>query len=402
MKKGAIMDETRRSLRTRLTTAGRRPKDHFGFVNPPVYRGSTVLFQTAADFRANRGAYTYGTKGTPTTRALEEAWSEIAGAETTVLVPSGLAAIALSLFAATKAGDHILVTDNAYQPTRHFCETLLKRFGVETQYFDPLAGADIVASMRANTTAILTESPGSQSMEISDIPAISAAARARGVCVVLDNTWGTPLHFPPHERGADLAIEAGTKYLSGHSDILVGLVSAAPGWGKRLRDAHNAMANIVSPDDASLALRGLRTMGLRLEAQEHAGLVLARWLETRPEVSRVLHPALPSHPQHDLWKRDFTGSCGVFSVILKPASRAGVDAFLDALELFGLGYSWGGYESLVIPFDCASYRSVTRWAPEGPALRLSVGLEDVVDLQADLEAGFAALAAASPVGSTSP
>ncbi len=388
--------KSRRKLRpaTLVTLAGRAPFDHFGFINPPVYRGSTVLFPTLADLEGLRQPYTYGTKGTPTTRALEGAWSEIAGAADTVLTPSGLAAIAIALLTATRAGAHALVADSAYQPTRMFCDTVLTRFGVAVDYYDPLIGAGISALMKPETTAVLVESPGSQSMEIQDIPAIAAAAHARGVCMIVDNTWATPLYFPPHERGCDLAIEAGTKYLSGHADLLMGLVSANKEWAKRLRATFNAFAIGSSPDDASLGLRGLRTMALRLREQERAALDVAQWLERRPEVSRVLHPALPVHPGHALWKRDFSGASGVFSVILKPASKQALAAFIDGLELFGIGFSWGGYESLVIPFDCSSYRTATRWAPEGPALRFSIGLEDVADLKEDLEAGFARLAAA--------
>jgi cystathionine beta-lyase len=385
--------EKRRKKRmaTLVTQAGRAPFDHFGFVNPPVYRGSTVLFPTVADFEALNQPYTYGTKGTPTTRALETAWCEIAGAQDAVLVPSGLAAIALALFAATRAGAHLLVTDSAYYPTRAFCDGFLKRFGVTTQYYDPLIGAGVAALIRPETTAVLVESPGSQSMEIQDVPAIAAAARDKDVCVVVDNTWATPLYFPPHERGCDLAIEAGTKYLSGHADLLIGLVSANAKWAKRLRNSFNMLAIGAGPDDASLALRGMRTMALRLREQERAALDIARWLAARPEVARVLHPALPEHPGHALWKRDFSGSSGVFSVILKPVSKQAVAAFVDGLALFGIGFSWGGYESLVTPFDCAQSRTATRWSPEGPALRFSIGLEDVDDLKEDLEEGFARL-----------
>lgn len=386
-------DKKRRknSMATLVTQAGRAPFDHFGFVNPPVYRGSTVLFPTVGDLELLRQPYTYGTKGTPTTRALEGAWSEIAGAAETVLVPSGLAAIALALLTATKAGAHLLVTDSAYSPTRAFCDGFLARFGVTTEYYDPAVGAGIAALIRPETTAVLVESPGSQSMEIQDVPAIAAAAAERGVCVVIDNTWATPLLFPPHERGCDLAIEAGTKYLSGHSDILLGLVSANARWAKRLRHTFNLFAMGAGPDDASLALRGMRTMALRLKEQGRAALDIAHWLAARPEVARVLHPALASHPGHDIWKRDFSGSSGVFSIILKPVPKEAVEAFVDGLELFGIGYSWGGYESLVLPFDCAPYRTATRWAPEGPALRFSIGLEDVADLKDDLDAGFARL-----------
>ncbi len=383
----------KKRMATLVTHAGRAPFDHFGFVNPPIYRGSTVLFKSVADLETLNQSYTYGTKGTPTTRALEKAWTEISGAQDTVLVPSGLAAIALALLTATRAGGHLLVADSAYEPTRMFCNGFLKRFGVATDYYDPQIGAGIAALMRPETTAVLVESPGSQSMEIQNVPAIAAAAHEKGACVILDNTWATPLLFPPHERGADLAIEAGTKYLSGHSDLMLGLVSANGLWAKRLRATFNAFAMGAGPDDAALALRGLRTMALRLREQEKAALDIAHWFAARPEVARVLHPALPNCPGHDIWKRDFSGASGVFSIILKPVSKQAVDAFVDGLEHFGIGFSWGGFESLVLPFDCASYRTATRWAPEGPALRFSIGLEDIEDLKEDLEAGFARLKA---------
>lgn len=382
---------TRKSPATLVTQAGRDPSAHFGFVNPPIYRGSTVLFPSVEAIEMLDQPYTYGTKGTPTTRALEHAWSEIAGAADTVLVPSGLAAIDLALLTATHSGAHILVVDSAYQPTRAFCDTILKRFGVTTDYYDPLIGGDIAQLIRPETTAVLLESPGSQSMEVQDVPAIAAAAHEKNVCVILDNTWATPLFFSPHAHGVDLAIDAGTKYLSGHADLLIGLVSANAHWAKKLRTTFNAFAIGAGPDDAALALRGLRTLHLRLRAQEQAGLEIARWLAARPEVSRVLHPALPDHPGHALWKRDFTGASGVFSIILKPASKAAVSAFVDNLDLFGIGFSWGGYESLILPFDCAPYRTATAWTQEGPALRLSIGLEDVADLKADLAAGLVRL-----------
>ena len=265
--------------------------------------------------------------------------------------------------------------------------------GVETTYYDPLIGAGIEALMRPNTKAVLTEAPGSQSFEVQDIPAIAEAAHAHGACVMMDNTWATPLFFPPHSHGVDLAIEAGTKYLSGHSDLLLGLVSANDAWIKPLRRTVDSMAIPAGPEDVFLGLRGLRTMELRLREAERQGLALALYLQGRPEVLRVIHPALPGDPGHALWKRDFKGSSGLFSVVLKPVSETAVAAFLDALELFGLGYSWGGYESLVVPFDCTSYRTATRWAPGGPTLRFSVGLEDIEDLKADLDRAFARLSA---------
>ncbi len=377
--------------RTRLVHAGREPRDQFGFVNTPVYRGSTVLFESVDSYRTGAQPYTYGTHGTPTTRALEEAWTELCGAAGTVLAPSGLAAVTLALMAVLDAGDHVLVTDSAYGPTRRFCDKVLKRFGVETTYYDPLVGGGIDRLFKPNTRAVLVESPGSQSFEIQDVPAIAAAAHARNARVVLDNTWATPLFFPPHARGADLCVEAGTKYLSGHSDLLLGLVSAKAEVWPRLLDTFTNFAMCPGPEDVFLALRGLRTMDLRLREAERQALAVARWLADRPEVARVLHPALPDCPGHDLWKRDFSGSSGLFSVILRPAAAKAVAAMVDGLELFGIGVSWGGYESLLVPFDCAAYRTATAWSPGGPALRLSIGLEDVEDLIDDLDRGFARL-----------
>jgi cystathionine beta-lyase len=360
----------------------------------PPFRGSTVLFPDVATLKSRKQRYVYGTHGTPTTEALSEAWTAISGAAGTTLVPSGLAAIVVSLMTALNAGDHLLMCDSAYQPARIFCEATLKRMGVETTYYDPLLGAGIGALMRANTKAVFVESPGSQSLEVQDIPAIAAEAHARGACVVADNTWATPLFFSPHAHGVDMAVEAGTKYLSGHSDLLLGLVSANAQWFPRLAKTVDQMAIAPGPEDVFLALRGLRTMELRLREAERQALALARWLKGRPEVMRVIHPALADDPGHAIWKRDFSGSSGLFSVVLKPAPEGAVAAMLDGLELFGMGYSWGGFESLVIPFDCTKYRTATRWAPGGPTLRFSVGLEDIEDLREDLDRGFARLAAA--------
>ena len=379
--------------RTRLVHAGRQPFENFGFVNTPIYRGSTVLSADVETLYARKARFIYGTKGTPTTEALENAWSEIAGAAGTVLTPSGLSAITVAILSVVKAGDHILVSDSVYRPTRNFCDSVLSRLGVETTYYDPLVGAAIGDLMRPNTRVVFVEAPGSQSFEMQDIPTIASAAHERRACVIMDNTWATPLFFPPHQRGVDLAVEAGTKYLSGHSDLLLGMVSATAEYWQRLRDTFDAFAMCAGAEDAFLGLRGLRTLELRLREAERQGLALANWLATRPEVSRVLHPALPAHPGHEIWQRDFLGSSGLFSVILKPATAKAVAAMLDHLELFGLGYSWGGYESLVIPFDCRPYRTATKWAPEGPALRFSVGLEDIEDLKGDLDRGFARLRA---------
>jgi cysteine-S-conjugate beta-lyase len=396
MKHDEDADEAQQKLRraTRLVTAGRDPASQHGFVNTPIYRGSTVLYPTAQDFLARRARYTYGTRGTPTVDALETAWSELSGAAGTVVLPSGLAAIAVALLSCLGSGDHLLVPDSVYRPTRNFCDTVLKRFGVETQYYDPLIGAGIAALMRPSTRVVFTESPGSQSFEIQDVPAIAEVAHRHDATVLLDNTWATPLFFPPHERGADLAIEAGTKYLGGHSDLLMGLVSANARSWKRLRETFDAMAICAGPEDVFLALRGLRTLGVRLAHHQDAALRVARWLAERPEVSRVLHPALETDPGHALWRRDFTGSTGLFSVILKPVPPRAADTFVDTLKLFGIGASWGGFESLVIPFDCSAYRTATKWDPGGPALRFHIGHEDIDDLIADLENGFTALRAA--------
>lgn len=391
MSKISTPTRARLKMRSKLAHAGRNPEEQFGFVNMPAYRGSTVIYPNAAALRKGQQRFVYGTKGTPSTEALESAWSELAGAAGTVLAPSGLAAITLALMCAVKVGDHILVTDSAYRPTRNFCEGFLRPMGVETSYFDPYAGGGVAALMRPNTTAILLEAPGSQSFEMQDVPAIAAAAHARNICVIMDNTWATPIFFPPHERGVDLAIEAGTKYLSGHSDLLLGLVSANAQWMPRLRRVYDLFAMTPGPEDVYLALRGLRTMDLRLREAHRQGLEMAHWLSLRPEVKEVLHPALPSHRGHEIWKRDFLGASGLFSIILHPVCDSAVDAFLDSLELFAMGYSWGGYESLIIPFDCASYRTATNWSPGGPGLRLQIGLEDVEDLKADLERGFAAM-----------
>lgn len=382
------------SAQTRAITLGRDAPAQYGFVNMPAFRGSTILYQTMDDLAARRAPFTYGTKGTPTTQALETAWSDLTGAAGTVLVPSGSAACALALMSCLSAGDHALVTDSVYLPTRKFCDDVLTRFGVEISYYDPLIGVGIAGLMRTNTKVVFAETPGSQTFEMQDIPALSAAAHAHGASLLIDNTWATPFFFPPHERGADIAIEAGTKYLGGHSDLLLGLVSATASHFPALRKTFDALSISAGPEDVFLALRGLRTMRLRLREQEGAALHIARWLEARPEVKEVRHPGLPSFAGHDIWRRDFLGASGLFSIVLNPASPRAVAAMLDGLDLFGMGFSWGGFESLIVPFDCSSYRTVTRFDPGGPCLRLQIGLESVEDLKADLVAGFRRLAAA--------
>jgi cystathionine beta-lyase len=381
---------------TRLVGAGRNPFAHHGYVNTPVYHASTLLYPTAEDYLAHRSHYQYGRRGTPTSEALENAIQTLEGPACAgvALLPSGLAAISSALLAVLQAGDHVLVTDNVYGPTRTFCSTVLSRLGISTTYYDPLIGGGIAALMQPNTRAVFTEAPGSLSFEMPDIPAIAAAAHAGGAVVLLDNTWAGPLYFSALEKGVDLSIISGTKYIGGHSDLMLGVVSANAATCPRLKDTVYTMGLCVGPDVMNFGLRGLRTLGVRLAQHQEAALAVARWFEQRPEVSRVLHPALPSHPGHAIWKRDFTGACGLFSIVLKSASQEAVNAFLNALTLFGMGASWGGYESLVIPFDCASVRSKTPWQPEGPTLRFHIGLEDVSDLIADLERGFAALAAA--------
>ena len=379
--------------RTRQVQLGRDLELSQGFVNVPPFRGSTVLFPNCEALENRSTRYAYGTRNSPGPEMLREAWTNLCGAAGTVLVPSGLAAIVVALQTAVSAGDHLLVADTAYEPTREYCDQTLSRFGVEVTYYDPTVGAGVEALFQPNTKAILLESPGSLTMEIQDVPAIAAAAHARGICMILDNTWATPLNFPPHAHGVDMTIEAGTKYLGGHSDLLLGLVSANDGWFKRLYRCVHLMAIQPGPEDVFLALRGLRTLELRLREAERQALALAQWLQAREEVLRVLHPALPDHPGHKLWRRDFSGASGLFSVVLKPAPKAAVAAMLDGLELFGLGYSWGGYESLVIPFDASRARTATVWSPGGPTLRFSIGFEDLDDLKEDLDRGFARLRA---------
>jgi cystathionine beta-lyase len=380
---------------TDIAHAGRDPFAHHGFVNPPVYRGSTVLFKTMESFEKRNQRYVYGRRGTPTSEALEQAIARLEGGARTWLAPSGAAAIATALLAFTKAGDHILVTDAVYVPTRKMCDGVLKRFGVETTYYDPTIGGDIARLMRPNTSLVFGESPGSQTFEVQDVPAIAAAAHGGGALMMLDNTWASPLYFKPFTHGVDISIQAATKYIVGHADAMLGAITVTEPLASRLASEAGGLGICAGTEEMYLGLRGFRTIGVRLERHWRSGVEMARWLEQRPEVSRVLHPALPSHPQHGLWQRDFAGASGLFSIVLKPCPKKAVAAMLEGLELFGMGASWGGFESLVLPFDAVASRTATAWTPEGPTVRLHIGLEDVEDLKADLEAGFARLKAAS-------
>jgi cystathionine beta-lyase len=380
---------------TKLVQAGRRAEWTGAVVNPPVWRASTHLYHDSADLAAGRpnedGQFYYGRRGAPTQWALAEALTELEpGAHGTLLYPSGVAAIAGALLAVLGAGDELLMTDNAYQPSRVMGDGLLKRHGVATRYFDPLDLAGFAAHFSDNTKAVLLENPGSLTMELCDIPALAAIAHEHGAVVLLDNTWATPLGFPALQRGCDIDIVSLTKHVGGHSDLMMGSVAAGEALYKRLRLTAQQLGQVVSPDDAALALRGLRTMGVRIERETASALGIAEWLAGRPEVAEV---RCPMH--EDLWRRDFTGGCGLFSFVLKTGDATARARFVDALRLFGIGYSWGGYESLVIPFGPDLPRTATSWPAEGSkgalGIRLSIGLEDPQDLIADLEAGFAAM-----------
>lgn len=383
---------------TLITHAGRNPEANHGVVNPPVYHASTIIHPTVAALEAaqkNRyGQVTYGRIGTPTTFAFEEAVTALEGGHRAVAFPSGAAACFASLLAFVKAGDHVLMTDSVYGPVRAFCNGFLQRFGVATTFYDPRIGGDIAGLIRDNTRIIYLESPGSLTFEVQDVPAIVAVAKARGITTLLDNTWAAPLFLKPLALGVDVSIIAATKYIVGHSDVMMGVAVATEKSFMPLREMATSLGSHAAPDDCYLALRGLRTAAVRLRRHEAQGLALARWLQARPEVERVLHPALPEHPDHALWRRDFTGASGLFSIVLRPdIAKPAVDAMLDGMELFAMGFSWGGFESLMVPVHPERLRSATRWAG-GPVLRIHAGLEDQGDLIADLERGFGRLAAA--------
>ncbi len=373
---------------TRLVAAGRQYTEH-GFVNPAVYHASTVLFPDVETLHNRSQQYVYGRRGTPTSLALEATIAALEGGHASKVCSSGLAAISNTLLAFLKSGDHLLMVDTAYHPTRQFCDGLLKGLGVETTYYDPLIGAGIAALIRPNTRVVYCESPGSQTMEVQDIPAIAEAAHKKNAIVVIDNTWSGGHYFKAFEMGCDVSLQAATKYLVGHSDVMMGCVTCNEKVWPQFKDAFEAMGQFAGPEDMYLTLRGIRTLDVRLERHMKNAMRVAEWFRSRPEVETVLYPALSNAPGHSLWKRDFKGASGLFSIILKPAEEKAVAAMLDGLELFGMGYSWGGFESLVVPFH--PHRTATEWTSQNPCLRFHIGLESPDDLIADLTEGFARL-----------
>lgn len=382
---------------TWLIHGGRDPRRQQGMVNPPVYHASTVLFETVAELEAAaakplEGVY-YGRFGTPVHFDFEEVVARLEGGHAAVSACSGLAAISVALLSFAESGAHLLVADNVYGPTRKLCDGLLRRLGVTTTYFDPDVGADIAGLIRRETAAVFLEAPGSLTFEIPDVPAVAAAAHERDVPVLIDNTWATPLYYPAFEHGADISIQAATKYLVGHADAMLGVVTGSDRYHERLRWTAIQLGYCAGPDDVYLGLRGLRTLSVRLQRHAANAAALCDWLAGRPEVDRLLYPPRADDPYHELWRRDFSGASGLFGVVLKPCDKAALAAMLDGLELFGMGFSWGGYESLILPVDAAVHRSVTPWRGPGPLIRIHAGLEDVDDLIADLEPGFRRLAA---------
>ena len=387
---------------TLLEHTGRDPVKNFGIVNPPVYHASTILFPTLKDLLETRidrasGAFegiTYGREGTPTTRAFEQAITDLEGGYRAVTLPCGLGAIATSLMAFLKAGDHLLMPDQLYGPARQFCDDVLTKFGVEVTYYDSTMGAEIAALMKPNTSVVYLESPGSLTFEVQDVPAIARVARQQGAKVLMDNTWASPIFFHPLEHGVDVVIHAATKYISGHSDLMLGVAVCNEASFVPVKKTASTAGYCGGPDDIYMALRGLRTLGIRMRRHHESALAVASWLQQRPEVHRMHCPALPDDPGYAIWKRDFLGASGLFGFTLTPCSEEAFAAFLDHTELFKLGYSWGGYESLMVPTYPATLRSSTRWDTPGPSVRIHVGLENVDDLIGDLEQAFARLHAA--------
>jgi cystathionine beta-lyase len=385
---------------TRLVHAGRHPEQHEGTVNPPIHRASTILYPSVEAFerRAERKytGFSYGIHGTPITFALTEALAELSGGARSIVTSSGLSAITQTLAALLRRGDHLLVPDTAYGPTRTFCASTLVRFGVDATFYDPLIGGAIAALMRPTTRVVYSESPGSLTFEIQDVPALAAAAHERGATVVFDNTWATPLRFRAFDHGVDVEVQAATKFLAGHSDLMMGVITARTDpLFRRIRDGVGEFGDCVAPDLCYETLRGMRTLAVRLARHEQSALEVARWLAGRPEVLRVLHPEMPEHPGHALWRRDFSGSTSLFGVVLRTESRPAVAAMLDRLQLFKIGASFGGFESLITVPQLKDTRTVRPWSERGTLLRLHVGLEATEDLTQDLDEGFGRLAAAA-------
>jgi cystathionine beta-lyase len=383
---------------TKLVQGGRRAEWRGRLVNPPIHRGSTILYDSVEEIEAAApgfGRYYYGLHGSPNQWSLSEALTELEpGAGGTMLLPTGLAAVTTALLTVLEAGDELLMVDSVYRPTRRFCDAFLKRLGIITRYYDPLVGTGIVDLISDCTRALFLESPGSLSFEVQDVPGMCATAKERGLVTLLDNTWATPLFFPALEKSVDLSIMALSKYVGGHSDLLLGSVTATPEWFGRLERTTFDLGQYASPDDAWLGARGLRTLGVRLRRHEESGLKVARWLAEQPQVSHVLHPALPDCPGHDFFLRDFKGATGLFAFALAGSDDADRARFIESLQHFGLGYSWGGYESLVVPADPHKIRTIDRSRSEGTLVRLSIGLEDPDDLIADLANGLSHYGAA--------
>ncbi|KPA81157.1 cystathionine beta-lyase putative (CD) [Leptomonas pyrrhocoris] len=381
-----------RRVETTLTRVGRCSEEQYGFINAPIYRGSTTLYRTFDDAMNARAPFMYGTHGNPTVAHLQSAWTALTGGAGTVILSSGMAAVSFVLLAVAKSGDNVLVMDTAYMPTRRFCDEFLRDMGITTTYYDPLITAEELRSLLTKmpkTTALIMESPGSQTFEVQDVPTLTTVAREFGVTSVLDNTWATPLFFDAHGKGCDISVEAGTKYLGGHSDLLLGMVSANAAWYPKIKHTLSLWQCTPGNEDCFLALRGLRTLYIRLKEAEKRALDLAQFLQNREEVLRVLHPAFPECPGHEIWKRDFTGSSGLFSIILRPQyTLKDVERMLDGLQLFGMGFSWGGFESLIMYYDCTANRTATTFAPGGLLIRIQVGLENLEDLKRDLVDGF--------------
>lgn len=377
---------------TIVTHAGRAPFENHGAVNTPVYHASTILFPSMAEYleRGSTAKVRYGRRGTPTVFALEDAVTELEGekAAGTTIVPSGLSAICMALMAFVETGDHILITDNTYGPTRKFADTKLKALGIEAEYFDPLIGAGIERLIRSNTRLFWLESPGTQTFEVTDIPAITEVARAKGVKTLIDNTWSAGYFFKPLSHGVDVSVQAGTKYISAHSDVMIGTITCTEAVREQVHESSQAFGTCAGPDDIYLTLRGLRTMGVRMPRHHESGLKVAKWLQSRPEVVRVMHPGLPQDPGHEIWKRDFTGASGLFGFVVNSKDPTKAAAMIDGMKLHGLGSSWGGFESLLIPASPEKNRTATTWDPGGFTLRIHVGLEDPDDLIEDLDKGL--------------